>query len=417
MKTTLKVLVVFAIILGAMCMFSTNKVEAHGNEAYSTAAITKGTPTENSLDNIPNTISLNIKESECVKAPELIMNEVIAQLEKQGMTLNKSEGFGENVPEVKIWFGTKDNDEWEWNGLHNGIYKIVIRITVGYSPNVTNIINKEITIKYNNTENYNETDKNYVANLMKDFDNKLIEIYNRPNQNQDIIEVLNKKINNSSIKLIGNGAVWADPDENEGGTGLLVFKDGVYYQTISVKHKSYDVTSDVNIGNNISVSGLLPNVNVKVTQKENNEMITEVNDAGYTKVLGTYELTLTGATSLVNPIDITFDLGTEYNTQMAYILHKKADGSYERFEKQIQNGKVTITVSELSPFVVAVKENIQNENNQTSTPDQTEQDKTPTTNKGEKDTTPKTGTIDIIGYVLATTILSGIGIVALKKRI
>ena len=114
MKTTLKVLVVFAIILGAMCMFSTNKVEAHGNEAYSTAAITKGTPTENSLDNIPNTISLNIKESECVKAPELIMNEVIAQLEKQGMTLNKSEGFGENVPEVKIWFGTKDNDEWEW---------------------------------------------------------------------------------------------------------------------------------------------------------------------------------------------------------------------------------------------------------------------------------------------------------------
>ena len=127
----------------------------------------------------------------------------------------------------------------------------------------------------------------------------------------------------------------------------------------------------MNIGNNISVSGLLPNVNVKVTQKENNDMITEVNEAGYTKVLGTYELTLTGATSLVNPIDITFDLGTTYNTQMAYILHKKADGSYERFEKQIQNGKVTITVSELSPFVV----------------------------------------------VLVTTILSGIGIVALKKKI
>ena len=96
---------------------------------------------------------------------------------------------------------------------------------------------------------------------------------------------------------------------------------------------------------------------------------------------------------------------------MAYVLHRKADGSYERFEKKIQDGKITITVSELSPFVIAVKEN-----NQAPSTDQENQDKTPTTNKGEKDTTPKTGTIDIIGYVLVTTILSGIGIVALKKK-
>lgn len=145
---------------------------------------------------------------------------------------------------------------------------------------------------------------------------------------------------------------------------------------------------------------MLPDVNVKVEQKENKEMITEVNEAGYTKVLGTYELKLTGATSLQNPIDITFDLGTEYNGQVAYILHKKANGSYERFEEQIKDGKVTITVSELSPFVVAVKEN----------------DQAPTTTKGEKDTTPKTATIDIIGYVLVATILSGVGIVTLKKK-
>ena len=82
------------------------------------------------------------------------------------------------------------------------------------------------------------------------------------------------------------------------------------------------------------------------------------------------------------------------------------------FEKQIKDGKVTITVSELSPFVVAVKEN-----DQAPITNQEEQEKTPTTNKGEKDTTPKTGTIDIIGYVLFATILSGIGIVALKKKI
>lgn len=167
----------------------------------------------------------------------------------------------------------------------------------------------------------------------------------------------------------------------------------------------YRVRKDVKVDNNISVSGLLPDVNVKVEQQENNEMITEVNEAGYTKVLGTYELKLTGATSLQNPIDITFDLGTDYNGQVAYILHKKSNGSYERFEEQIKDGKVTITVSELSPFVIAVKEKTQDP-----------KDETPTINKGEKDETPKTATIDIIGYVLVTTILSGVGIVTLKKK-
>lgn len=404
MKTKFKILTILAIILGAMCIFATNKVEA----TSILAAVTKGTPTANSLDNLPSEISLDIKESECEKVPELIMNKVISELEKQGMTLNRNEGFGGNVPEVHVWFGTKD-DAYDGNGLHNGLYKITISIRVGYSINETIILNKEITIKYNNTANYNENDKNYVANLMKDFDRKSIEIYNRPNQSQDVIEILNKKINDASIKLIYNGMVAGDPEENWGSCGIMVFKNDVYYQTIKVEARSYDVTSDVNVGNNILVSGLLPNVNVKVIQKENDIMVKDVYNVGYNKILGAYEFTLIGATSLVNPIDITFNVGTEYNGQMAYILHKKANGSYERFEEQVKNGKVTITVSELSPFVIAVKEK---EQAPTTNPD-----KTPTTNKGEKDTTPKTATIDIIGYVLVTTILSGIGIVALKKKI
>ena len=99
---------------------------------------------------------------------------------------------------------------------------------------------------------------------------------------------------------------------------------------------------------------------------------------------------------------------------MAYILHKKADGTYERFEEKVQDGKVTITVSELSPFVIAVKEKDQTP---TTNNTETKTDTTPTTNKGEKDTTPKTGAIDIIGYVLVATILSSVGIVVLKKKI
>jgi len=61
---------------------------------------------------------------------------------------------------------------------------------------------------------------------------------------------------------------------------------------------------------------------------------------------------------------------------------------------------------------------------QSKSEQQKEKDNTPTTNtttnntiNGEKDETPKTGTTNIIGYALATTILSGIAIVAVKKNL
>lgn len=295
---------------------------------------------------------------------------------------------------------------------NNGYYYIDTSI-----QNWTLLLPSDVTlINEDKDKNYNEADKNYVENLIKKFQDTTppywiyMDLYLYDDQGMSIEDALTKKFNDASITLEPDGRVAGDIDFLE--KGFWVCKNNVRYQQIQVHADIYRVRKDVKVDNNISISGLLPDVNVKVEQKENNEMVTEVNNVGYTKVLGTYELTLTGATSLANPIDITFELGTEYNGQVAYILHKKANGSYERFEEQIKDGKVTITVSELSPFVVAVKEN-----SQTTTPSQTEQDKTPTTNKGEKDTTPKTGIIDIIGYVLVTTILSGIGIVALKKKI
>ncbi len=115
-------------------------------------------------------------------------------------------------------------------------------------------------------------------------------------------------------------------------------------------------------------------------------------------------------------LTLNFDIGTKYNDKKFVVAHQKSsNGEIEYFNGTIKDGKATIEVTELSPFAISVlTEKTQGENNQAPT---TNQDKTPTTNKGEKDTTPKTGTIDIMSYVLATTILSGIGIVALKKKI
>ena len=164
------------------------------------------------------------------------------------------------------------------------------------------------------------------------------------------------------------------------------------------------------VGNNIYVNGLEQNVNVKVAVKENALMSTEANEKGYTHIIGSYELTLEGKEKLTTPIDITFKVGTNYNGKSIYILHQKKNGSYENFEKTVKDGKVTITVSELSPFVLAVKgeSNTNNQQQQTTTP--------ATTNKGEKDDTPKTGTTDIIKYMIPVAVISACGIISLRRK-
>ena len=164
------------------------------------------------------------------------------------------------------------------------------------------------------------------------------------------------------------------------------------------------------VGDNIFVDNLDEGVTITVTEKQNATMENEIKNKGYTNILGSYELTLEGATELSNPIKVTFNLGTEYNGKTIYILHQKKDGSFEDFEEKVVDGKVTITVSELSPFVLAVKEN----NTQTETPqDEQTQD---TTNEHIKDETPKTGNNDIATIVCSIlSVLSAAGIAIVKK--
>lgn len=406
LKINLKVLVVFAIILGAILIFTPNKVEAN---QYAT--IMSGTVTQEALNNIPDTIKVDLKESEFKKVPEIIMEQVKTELEKQGIVVGKS--YDNSIGSLYVGFEEGKTytplSDVAWTRINCNIHNVLVSINVRSSDIM---VNKKFTIEYSNTKNYTDANKNYVANLVKDINNTTMDVPFSSNVDDgwtsadDVISMLNKKINNSSIKFIENGGTG---DFEKQVLDYAVFKDDVYYQSITVTSNLYELRE---VGENIIVTGLVSGADIEVTNKENKEMVTEINNKGYTKIIGSYELKLTGATSLVKPIDITFNVGTEYNGKMAYILHKKANGSYEKFEEQIKDGKVTITVSELSPFVVAVKEN-----DQTPTPTPEEQEKKPTTNKGEKDDTPKTGTIDIIGYVLVTTLLSGIGIVALKKKI
>ncbi len=352
MKIKFKFLIIIAIMLGTILIFTNNK-----SQAYSRAVITDGEPTANILDNIPDIINLDIKESEVDKVPGLIMEQITEELKEQGITTVPELEYEKSADDkylVSVWFGGLEEEFTSWDYISN-IYKVNVRISKGY-VNTTHVINKEITIKYNNSDNYNEEDKNYVTDFIKKFQKEypVIYYYIKPNEDYDFMEKLYQIVNDPSITFVYNGAVACDMEWSE--TGLLVFKNDVCYGRTNVESYTYYVTSNVDIGNNIIVDGVLQNVTITVLPKENNEMRDEVTNLGYKEILGEYELELVGTDSLVCPIDITFYVGKRYNGNMACILHKKKNGTNEKFEERISDGKVTITVSELSPFVVAVKE-------------------------------------------------------------
>jgi hypothetical protein len=57
-----------------------------------------------------------------------------------------------------------------------------------------------------------------------------------------------------------------------------------------------------------------------------------------------------------NPVNLTFVVGTENNNRRFRVLHRKADGSVEKYEGIVKDGEFTITVTEFSPFAVGLGE-------------------------------------------------------------
>lgn len=77
----------------------------------------------------------------------------------------------------------------------------------------------------------------------------------------------------------------------------------------------------------------------------------------------------------------------------------------------VKDGYAIFTTDHFSIYTLAEKKVVE------ETPDNTPTNTTEETSKGEKDDTPKTGTLDIISYVLVATFISAVGIIVLKKRV
>lgn len=193
----------------------------------------------------------------------------------------------------------------------------------------------------------------------------------------------------------------------------------VYYTDIDSGATGKDIivikkADGVSIGNGIFVNNINEGINIIAKKLENVNLKNEAINRGYTNVIASYELTLEGATELSYPIDVTFKIGSEYDSKSIYVLHQKNNGEYEAFEEVAKNGKITITVDGLSPFVLAIKDentdNTQTEDSE-NIPNVNKED-----NSNKLDETPKTGENNNITLPISIiALISLTGIVIVKK--
>ena len=294
---------------------------------------------------------------------------------------------------------------FDWNNLKLTIY--------------INEFEKDITINFAKENNFNTTDEEYVKNkvkslkfttfktndeFLKEFNGRdaVFTMYNigdeeNANKWEPGTYDFNKLVNDSSVtvKTYGNaGGIGGATPWGGMSTILCFYKNDVLYDTkYVIEFGAYGTTLENGTP-----------VNMAILDKENNkaiyeEMEKELNNRGLTNIIGAYELTAYGETE--NSMNISFTLGNDYNGKEVQILHKKSDSTYEIFKTTVTEGKATITVSEFSPFMIALSET----------------EKTTTTPVNNAPNNAQTSSLDIVLYsILAIGSLLGITYIVVKSR-
>ena len=126
------------------------------------------------------------------------------------------------------------------------------------------------------------------------------------------------------------------------------------YGTISFKYELAATTVE-DTNNGVSITGKKDMDSTLTVEKldTKSDVYKELNERlEGKKVLGAFEVKLNG--NYEGKLSVSFNVDSKYNGEKAIVLHKKSNGTVETFEKVITDGKVTVEVDELSPFVIAL---------------------------------------------------------------
>ena len=266
-------------------------------------------------------------------------------------------------------------------------------------------IHKDFTIKYTKESGYSEQDATYVKNKVDsikfaDYEgmNAVFTIYNLGDEEnaskwtRDTFDFA-KLLNDSSITIKksnsfggqGGGTPWGETHD------LYFYKNDILY---FVKK---DIQNMGAYGTTLENGTPVNMARLEQDDEIYKAMAKELESKGFKNILGCYELTAYGTTT--NNMKVSFNLGNNYNGKEVQILHKKKDNTYEIFKTTVADGKAEITVSEFSPFMLALTEN------------------TTTENVNKAPNNAQTSSIDVVLYsILALGSLVGITYILVSKK-
>ena len=323
---------------------------------------------EQLLELIPAEITLNRKESDIVEKRE----ETIADIEEKIKNV---------LEENKV-----DVYKYEISVNFNDFEDYTSSVLVEIKENNKNIGSKTVKIVYNNANDYNEDDAKNIEKYMETCTVNKEGTYKKNNlealylvSKEHLIDTIEDELDGvkavcivasgtdtygAAIGKYGKDAIegWSEEEYICNGT-LYIIKNDVIYMNKQV-HLVFEpveiAEEEVNVENGISVNTEKSSdvvINAKEINESNNnysKIVEKAKNNGYNQVYKAFEVKLING-DLKEGIDIIFDLGIENNGKQAIVVHLKADGTYEEFEKTVTEGKVSVNVTELSPFLVALK--------------------------------------------------------------
>ncbi len=260
----------------------------------------------------------------------------------------------------------KVDEKWNENSdgsINYDIHKAVISIRDNSQTSTINgnefpykvIAQKEINVTYSNTANYNNTDKQALENKSLLLNSDIYKYYPLGTDidftQEDLNKIISEIINDNTIKVFYDLGMGYDADKNMygySGEVRLYKNDVLYVQKHNVDlYVGYGFTLDNNSG--IAIMEIDSNENSYSDMKK------ILNSDGYNNIIGSYELKLNGTHS--GNIKVPFKVGEKYNGKEVRVLHKKSNNTYETFDVVVKNGIAEVEVSELSPFMIALKDN------------------------------------------------------------
>lgn len=187
---------------------------------------------------------------------------------------------------------------------------------------------------------------------------------------------------------------------------IIIRKEKSIEATDKITNIKLDTTTDIVPSNTVLDTKEIQEENALNEIKEN---LKEISD----KFIA-YDITLKNNNVAIQPsgkVTISIPIPENFDKTKIVVFRIENDGTKIKYDSKIEGNFAIIETDHFSTYVLA-ENNIVTNNKKDNT--QISSDKI---NKGEKDQTPKTGTVDIINYVLITMALAGIGIIVLKKNL